>query len=150
MREAHCTCIDGWISGEQSINLSLHIVVRRNDVEEVFDDAEVKIDAERIGGQSYPATSHTVGKHRTYCVLLVPNTGMVTTGIAGQSYNGKPRLERCYLQAKSPCNTFLDSCDLNIAEDIGDDSEGQNFSQYPGWRVCIRIGLLEVNDKIFA
>ena len=105
----------------------------RNDVQEILDDAEVKIDTERIGGQSYPAASHTVGKHRTYGVLLVPHTSMVATGIAGQGYNGKPRLKRCHLQAKSPSNAFLDSGDLDIAEDIGDDSEGEHFSQYPCW-----------------
>ena len=62
MREAHCTCINGWISGEQRFNLCLHVVVWRNDVEEVFDDAKVKVDAECISGQSYPAASHSIWK----------------------------------------------------------------------------------------
>ena len=65
MREAHCTCINGWISGEQSINLSLHIVVRRNDVEEILDDAKIEIDAEGIGRQCNPTACHAVGEHRT-------------------------------------------------------------------------------------
>ncbi len=65
MREAHGGGVDGRVGGEQSINLSLHIVVRRNDVEEVFDDADVKIDAERIGRQCNPTARHAVGEHRT-------------------------------------------------------------------------------------
>ena len=65
MREAHCTCINGWISGEQSINLSLHIIVGRNDVEEILDDAKIEIDAEGIGRQCNPTACHAVGEHRT-------------------------------------------------------------------------------------
>ena len=150
MREAHCTCINGWISGEQSINLSLHIVVRRNDVEEILDDAKVEIDTEIIGWKSYPAASHTVGKHRTYSVLFVPYTGMMAAGIACQRNNSEPRLKRCHLQTEPPRYAFLDSCNLDVAKDIGNDSEGEHFCQYPGWRVCIRIGLLEVDNEIFT
>ena len=34
--------------------LSLHIVVWRNDVKEILDDAKVKVNPKRISGQSYP------------------------------------------------------------------------------------------------
>ena len=62
MREAHCTCINGWISGEQSINLSLHVVVGRNDVEEILDDAKAEIDAEgKIRGRKIR------GRNRILC-----------------------------------------------------------------------------------
>ena len=62
MREAHCTCINGWISGEQSINLSLHIVIWRNDVEEILDDAKIEIDAEgKIRGRKIR------GRNRILC-----------------------------------------------------------------------------------
>ena len=57
---------------------------------------------------------------------------------------------RCHLQAEPPRNAFLDSGYLDVAKDIGDDSEGEHFCQYPGWRVCTRIGLLEVDDEIFT
>ena len=122
----------------------------RNDVKEILDDTEVEINAECIRGQCYPIAYHPIRKHGTNSVLLVPYTSMMATGIAGQGYNGKPRLKRCHLQAKSPSNAFLDSGDLDIAEDIGDDSEGEHFSQYPCWGVSIGIGLLEMDDEIFA
>ena len=39
-REAHGGDVDGRVSGEQGIDLSLHVVVGRNDVEEILDDAK--------------------------------------------------------------------------------------------------------------
>ena len=45
----------------------------------MLDDAKVKVYSKRIGGQSYPVARHTVGKHWTYGVLLVPHTGMMAT-----------------------------------------------------------------------
>ena len=46
--EPHCISIDGWVGGQQGVNLGLHVVVRRNDIQEIFDDAEVEIDAECV------------------------------------------------------------------------------------------------------
>ncbi len=79
----HSCCINVREVCKQGINLCFHIVVGRNDVQEILDDAKVKIDAECICGQSYPTACHTVGKHWTDGVLLVPYTGMVATGITG-------------------------------------------------------------------
>ena len=50
-REAHGGDVDGRVSGEQGIDLRLHVVVGRNDVEEILDDAKIEIDAEGIGRQ---------------------------------------------------------------------------------------------------
>ena len=61
-REAHGGDVDGRVSGEQGINLSLHIVVRRNDVEEILDDAKIEIDAEgKISGRKIR------GRNRILC-----------------------------------------------------------------------------------
>ena len=57
--------VDGRVSGEQSIDLRLHVVVGRNDVEEILDDAKIEIDAEGIGRQCNPTACHAVGEHRT-------------------------------------------------------------------------------------
>ena len=42
-REAHGGDVDGRVSGEQSIDLRLHVVVGRNDVEEILDDAKIEM-----------------------------------------------------------------------------------------------------------
>ena len=57
--------VDGRVSGEQGIDLSLHVVVGRNDVEEILDDAKIEIDAEGIGRQCKPTARHAIGEHRT-------------------------------------------------------------------------------------
>ena len=64
-REAHGGDVDGRVSGEQGIDLSLHVVVGRNDVEEILDDAKAEIDAEGIGRLCNPTACHAVGEHRT-------------------------------------------------------------------------------------
>ena len=64
-REAHGGDVDGRVSGEQGIDLRLHVVVGRNDVEEILDDAKAEIDAEGIGRQCNPTACHAVGEHRT-------------------------------------------------------------------------------------
>jgi len=57
-REAHGGDVDGRVSGEKGIDLSLHVVVGRNDVEEILDDAKIEIDAEGIGRQCNPTACH--------------------------------------------------------------------------------------------
>jgi hypothetical protein len=64
-REAHGGDVNGRVSGEQGIDLRLHVVVGRNDVEEILDDAKIEIDAEGIGRQCNPTACHAVGEHRT-------------------------------------------------------------------------------------
>ena len=63
--EAHCWGVNRWVGGQQGINLGLHVVVRRNDVQEILDDAKIEIDAEGIGRQCNPTACHAVGEHRT-------------------------------------------------------------------------------------
>ena len=67
--EAHGGDVDGRVSGEHGIDLSLHVVDGRNDVEKKLDDAKIEIDAEGIGRQCNPTARHAVGEHRTDGVL---------------------------------------------------------------------------------
>ncbi len=64
-REAHGGDVDERVSGEQSIDLRLHVIDGRNDVEEILNDAKIEIDAEGIGRQCNPTARHAVGEHRT-------------------------------------------------------------------------------------
>ena len=83
MWHPHSCCVNFGKVGKQSINLALHIVVWGNGVQEILNDAKVKVNSKRVGGQSYPVAGYMVGKHRTYSVLLVPYTCVVTIGITG-------------------------------------------------------------------
>ena len=149
-REAHGGDVDGRVSDEQSIDLRFHVVVGRNDVEEILDDAKIEIDAEGIGRQCNPTACHAVGNHWSNGVLLVPYTGMVAAGIARQGDDGEPRLEGGYLQAELAGDALLDARGLDVAEDVGDNTEGKHFCQNPCRRIGVGIGLLEVDDKVFA
>ena len=93
--ETHCCSVYGWVCGQQGIHLGLHVVVRRNDVQEILDDAKIEINAECVRRKCYPVARHAIRNHGTDGVLLVPDTGMVAAGIAGQGNDGKPRLECC-------------------------------------------------------
>ena len=88
--ETHCCGINGWIIGKKRIYLGFHVVIGRNDVQEILDDAKVKVNTERICGQSYPIAHHAIRNHGADSVLLVPHTGMVATGITSQGYDGEP------------------------------------------------------------
>ena len=60
---------DGLVVGDAvEVEEFLHtaeVVVGRNDVEEILDDAKAEIDAEGISRQCNPTARHAVGEHRT-------------------------------------------------------------------------------------
>ena len=68
-REVHGGDVDGRVSSEQSIDLRLHVVDGRNDVEEILDDAKAEIDFPLVDRNSNPRAGHAVGEHRTDGVL---------------------------------------------------------------------------------
>ena len=68
--EAHSGYVYIWEVSKKYINFTLHVVVGRDDIEEVLDDAKIEVDAKRICRQRNPTSCHTVGKHRTDGVLL--------------------------------------------------------------------------------
>ena len=57
-REALGGDVDGRVSGEQGIDLSLHVVVGRNDVEEILDDAKAEIDFPLVDRNGNPRAAH--------------------------------------------------------------------------------------------
>ena len=87
MREAHSCCINGWVSGQQDINLSLHVVVRRNDIQEILDDAEAEIGFLLIDGNRYPRTCHTSLCQNPQGKCTVPYAGMMAAIVSGYSDN---------------------------------------------------------------
>ena len=77
--EAQCAEVNFGIFCEESLHLVRHVISGRYDIEEVLDDAHVKIDSECIRGQVYPCAYNDVWHHGTQCVLLVPYTSMMAT-----------------------------------------------------------------------
>ena len=88
--ESQSPKVNFWIFCEKCQHLRKHVIARRYDVEEIFDDAHIKINPECICWLVYPWFYYNVGYHWSQCVLLVPNTGMMATKISGQCHNCHP------------------------------------------------------------
>ena len=88
--EAHRCGVNRWVGGQQGINLALHVVVRRNDVKEVFDDAETKIGFLLIDRDCNPRTGHAPLRQNPQSKCTVPNAGMVAAVVSGYSDNRHP------------------------------------------------------------
>ena len=88
--EAHCISVNGWVSGQQGINLGLHVVVRRNDVQEILDDAETEIGLFLIDRDCNPRTGHAPLRQNPQSKCTVPNAGMMTAIVSGYSDNRHP------------------------------------------------------------
>ena len=69
---------------KESINLCLHIVQGRYYIQKILDDAEVEIYTERISWMRNPSSCHTIWHHWPDCILFVPYTCMMATGISCQ------------------------------------------------------------------
>ena len=64
------------------IDLRLHVVVGRNDVEEILDDAKAEINFPLVDGNGNPRAGHApLGQH-LQCKCTVPYAGMMTTIIS--------------------------------------------------------------------
>ena len=89
-REAHGGDVDGRVSGEQGIDLSLHVVVGRNDVEEILDDAKAEINFPLVDGNGNPRAAHApLGQH-LQCKCAIPYASMMAAVVAGNGDDGHP------------------------------------------------------------
>ena len=59
MREAHCGGINGWIVGKKRIDLGFHVIIGRNDVQEILDDAKTEIGLALVDWNCNPRLSHS-------------------------------------------------------------------------------------------
>ena len=89
-REAHGGDVDGRVGGEKGIDFRLHVVVGRNDVEEILDDAKAEIDFPLVDGNGCPRAGHApLGQH-LQCKCTVPYASMMAAIVAGNSDDGHP------------------------------------------------------------
>ncbi len=89
-RETHGSNVNIRIFGKERINLRFHIILWRYDVQEIFNDTEVKVDSKTISRQCNPTARRTIGNHWANGVLLIPHAGMMATGITRQRDDSKP------------------------------------------------------------
>ena len=131
-----------WKRSKKSVHLVKHIVIWRYYIEEVFDDAHVKVHFQKISLQGNPRTWHSDRHGSTNREYPIPYACMMTTWVSCYSDNGKPRFKRCNLQAKWLCDTLLYILVLDVRINISDYTKRQYLGQHP-WR-WVLIGILVV------
>ena len=99
---------------KKTVHLVKHIIVWRNNIKEVLDDAHIKVHFQRIRWQGNPRTWHPDRHGSTNREYPIPYTCMMTTWVSCYSDNGKPRLKRSNLQAKWQCDTLLNLLILDV------------------------------------
>lgn len=70
-----------------------HVIVGRDDVKEILDDAHIIIDSSLVRRNSNPRTSHASHIIWNNLVDFVPNTSVMTTSVASKRKHRKPRLK---------------------------------------------------------
>ncbi len=84
-----------------------HIIVGRDNVKEILDDAHVIIDSTLVRRKCNPRTSHASHVIWNNLVDFVPNTGVVTTSIASKCKHRKPRLKHRSMKTETLGNLFF-------------------------------------------
>ena len=77
-----------------------HVIVGRDDVKEILDDADCEIHSLRVCWQGNPGMSNSSWRNRHDGTYLVPHPLMVATGISQQCQRCYPRFQDDGLQAE--------------------------------------------------
>ena len=88
--KSHRCGVDRWVGGKQGINLGLHVIAWRNDVQEILDDAETEIGFLLIDRNRYPRLGHTSLRQNPQGKCTVPYAGMMTAIVSGYGDNRHP------------------------------------------------------------
>lgn len=99
--EAHSSKVNFGVFCKMCLHLILHVITWRYDVEEIFDDAQIKIGAHGVGRQRNPASCRITWYGRQHGITFVPYPRVMSTCFASDCYNGHPWLKDTHLQSKS-------------------------------------------------
>lgn len=86
-----------------------HVIVGRDDVKEILDDAHVIIDSSLVRRNSNPRTSHASHIIWNNLVDFVPNTSVMTTSVASKRKHRKPRLKHWSMKAETLGDLLFES-----------------------------------------
>ena len=148
--KAHSGCINGRIACKKGINLCLHIILRGNDVEEVFDDAETEIGFLLVDRNCYPWAGHASLSQNPQCKSAVPYTCMVSTIVSGDSDDCHPRVENGYSQRELLCYLLTNLVAPDVVVYPCQHTQWKYLSQHPRRWIRVRIGIAEMFNEIFA
>lgn len=86
-----------------------HVIVGRDDVKEILDDAHIIIDSSLVRRNSNPRTSHASHIIWNNLVDFVPNTSVMTTSVASKRKHRKPRLKHWSMKAETLGDLLFES-----------------------------------------
>lgn len=134
--EPHRVQVDFWEGGKEGEQFVLKIVVWRDDVKEVFDDADIVVCPAFVCSWIYPRAGHSGHIVRNDGIDLIPDAGVVTAGISRESNDVHPRFKHGCVKEELLGHSFLVRRG-EIPEYPCYVSEGEDFRQYPCWRIRI-------------
>lgn len=88
--EVHRVQVDFGESGKDGEQLVLKIVVGRDYVKEILDDADIVVCPALVCRRIYPGTGHSGHVVWDDGIDLIPNAGVVAAGVSCQSYDIHP------------------------------------------------------------
>ena len=108
-RESKSCQVYLWKLAEQIVHFVKHVIVGRDDVKEILDDAHVIIDSSLVRRNSNPRTSHASHIIWNNLVDFVPNTSVMTTSVASKRKHRKPRLKHWSMKTETFGYLFFES-----------------------------------------
>lgn len=123
-----------------------HVIVGRDGVKEILDDAHVIIDSSLVRRNSNPRTSHASHIIWNNLVDFVPNTSMMTTSVASKRKHRKPRLKHWSMKAETLGDLLFESFIFQVPVVHIHATHWEKFTKDPCWwkRFCICSSLATV------
>jgi len=149
-RKPHGVGVNGRIIRKQGLQFGGHVVVWRNDVKEILDNAKTEIHFLLIDIVRNPRSCHATHSQSPQCKSSVPHTRMVATIVSRDCDDGHPRHEHRHSQRKLLRNLFPDLVALDVFVNFGQNTQGKNLGQHPRWWIWLRISGAKVLDEIFS
>lgn len=124
-----------------------HVIVGRDGVKEILDDAHVIIDSSLVRRNSNPRTSHASHIIWNNLVDFVPNTSMMTTSVASKRKHRKPRLKHWSMKAETLGDLLFESFIFQVPVVHIHATHWEKFTKDPCWwkRFCICSALITVS-----
>lgn len=149
-RKPHGVGVNGRIIRKQGLQFGGHVVVWRNDVKKILDNAKTEIHFLLIDIVRNPRSCHATHSQSPQCKSSVPHTRMVATIVSRDCDDGHPRHEHRHSQRKLLRNLFPDLVALDVFVNFGQNTQGKNLGQHPRWWIWLRISGAKVLDEIFS
>ena len=147
-RESKSCQVYLWKLAEQIVHFVKRVIVGRDDVKEILDDAHVIIDSSLVRRNSNPRTSHASHIIWNNLVDFVPNTSVMTTSVASKRKHRKPRLKHWSMKTETFGDLFFESFIFQIPVVHIHATHWEKFTKNPCWWVKFGVTSFEMFYKV--